>query len=801
MKKSKATTLAAILSIGLALGASGAAFRLIDSLLFRPLPVDHPKRLFVLEKQVRRPSDGQAFIADQWAYPLFQDMRALVRNEAELIAVSYTSRLDLTYSSAGQMEKANQQYVSGWMFSAFGLQPALGRLFSETDDRIPGGHPYAVISYPYWQSRFGGSPDVIGRSFQTGGESYRIIGVVQSPFTGTETGTMTDIFIPTMMVKNNGIARSDYQWFRTFVVTHPGVPSGPVLDRIAAAFQVYLQESVKTFPSGYEADAEAYLHQKLMMNPAAAGVSNLQAEYGRSLAVLGILVALVLVIACANVANLMALRAVARSREMALRISIGAGKWRLLQLVLVESALLACMAAGIGAMVAWSSAPLVIHMISSSVAPTQLALPVDWRLLAFGMAGAFAVAIALSTPAALQVSGINPWNALKGDTTRRSGPFAYFLIAGQTGFCFLVLFIGALLVASFERLSHQPTGFSSDRILTLETLTTTPMNAVFWEQVAERLRSVPGVEDVALSEWPLLTGENWNNLVSVNGAPPGRLECYFLSTSPEWRNVMRIPLLSGSDFLPGQPQTGTALVNDAFAKEYFSGNDPVGKSFNMVVFGGNQKQFRIVGRVADARYRNMREPMRPVAYLPFTAAYKRASFVVRTKFSDPLVLASPLRRLITATRPDFYVSNVRTQRELVLAHTIRERLMAMLAWFFGAVSLLLAGVGLYGLLDQWVFQRRREIGIRMALGAPGGAVARRMCLHALTLSLLGVAAGFGLVLVTASHIQSLLFGTRPTDLLIVAVPGVTVLLTALLAAAPAMFRAARVNPAITLRSE
>jgi hypothetical protein len=201
----------------------------------------------------------------------------------------------------------------------------------------------------------------------------------------------------------------------------------------------------------------------------------LQAEYGRSLAVLSILVGFVLAIACSNVANLMGVRAFARSREMALRISIGAGKWRLLQLVLVEGALLAGTAAGVGGVFAWWSAPLVVRMISSPVAPTQLALPVDWRVLGFSTAIAFAVAAALSVPAALQVSSVSPVNALKGDATRLRTRLLFLLVAGQAGFCFLVLFLGTLLVASFERLSNQPTGFSSDRILTLETLTTTPV--------------------------------------------------------------------------------------------------------------------------------------------------------------------------------------------------------------------------------------------------------------------------------------------------------------------------------------
>ena len=264
---------------------------------------------------------------------------------------------------------------------------------------------------------------------------------------------------------------------------------------------------------------------------------------------------------------------------------------------------------------------------------------------------------------------------------------------------------------------------------------------------------------------------------------------------------MQIPLLDGRDFRATDRQPGVAIVNNAFAKEYFGGEDPLGKSFDMVSFPDGHTSFRVVGRVANARYRSMREPMMPVAYLPFSQDYSRGTFIVRTAGPNPLRLSARLRRAISEARQDFFVSNIRTQNELIASHTVRERVLAMLAVFFGVIALLLASVGFYALLDYTVLQRRREIGIRMALGAAPGGIAIRITGQAFVRAVLGMLIGFAFGLASAKHIQSLLFEVKATDVSTLAAPGVTVLLVALIAAAPAMLRATRVDPAVTLRSE
>jgi len=384
------------------------------------------------------------------------------------------------------------------------------------------------------------------------------------------------------------------------------------------------------------------------------------------------------------------------------------------------------------------------------------------------------------------------------------------LIAVQVAFCFVVQLASCLFVATFERLSNQPTGFSSERVLNVEAVTTRPQSPVLWEQVAERLRAVPGIEKVALIGWPLMSGESAVGNISVNGAPPSDVFSDFVTISPNWADLMRIPLLAGREFRASDVNPGAAIVNQSFAKQYFGGEDPVGKWFDRVEPAGGRLQFQIVGLIGDARSRDrMRVPVRPTAYIPFQSidakgAFQpvgRGTFVVRTASPNPMALASTLRQEVPQAQPGFRVRYMRTQAELNQTDTARERLLAVLAAFFAGLATLLAGVGLYGVLDYSVLQRRREIGIRIAIGARPREIMHRVTLDSFVVVLAGVAAGVAIGMVTVQYIQSLIYQVRPTDFTMLAVPLLTILGTALLAALPAVIRAIRIDPAIMLRSE
>ncbi|HYL63435.1 MAG TPA: ABC transporter permease [Candidatus Methylomirabilis sp.] len=808
LNKNRLTSVAAILSLALAMGACTSAFRLIDAMLLRPLPVANPERLYVLGRKGIDPG-GHRRVSDFFEYPLFRQMRPAVKGKAELLAISGTSRVDVTYRSDEDEEKANFQFVSGWMFEAFGLRPALGRLLTEGDDLEPNAHAYAVLSYDYWTNRFGRDASVVGRSFRMGTDLYQIVGVAPKGFLGTETGSAADIFVPTMMYP--GVSHSDWSWFRTFVKLNEGIAPELVRDALAGPVHAFDAERAKGFGGTMPPSRiQDFLNQTIVLEPAAAGVSWLQHETRDSLKALGILVAFLLLIACVNVANLMTAQAAARAREMALRISIGAGRWRLVQLVLVESAWLALFASLLGALFAWWSAPFVVAHINPPDDPVRLALPADWRVLGFGAALTAGVILLFGLIPALQASGTDPIRTLKsgGEGTAR-WRLTYGLTAVQVAFCFLVLFAAGLFVATFRRLAHQDVGFSAERVLTLDVVAKEAQPAVKWQQMADGLRAVPGVESAALAGWPLLSGMGWNGFICINDGPPSPDLAYFLDVSPGWMDTMKVRWIEGRDFRRDDGSQIVGIVTQSFAKRYFNGENPLGKWFEKTQGSGELPRIQIVGVVGDVRYRNLREPITPTVFVPFQSfdakganrPQKRWTFFVRTRSANSAAATSLLRQELAGAGSGFYISSIRTQEEINDANTVRERLLAMLAVFFAGVAVVLAGVGLYGVLHYSVLRRRREIGIRMAIGARGSGIARLVTVEIFSMVAFGAIAGLGLGMASARFAESLFYRVKATDWTMITFPWAVVMLTALVAAVAPVIRAVRIDPVEMLRVE
>ena len=802
LKRNKITSVAAILSLGLAMGACIGAFRLVDALLWRPLPIAHPERLHALWYSIFD-FDGNMREYHSWAYLDFLNIQKAMRGRADLAVVSYARPTDLTYSSDEVIEKASVQYVSGSLFGLFGLQPAAGRLLSDSDDHLPSGSPSAVLSYGYWTRRFGRNPKAIGTTVRFGNQLVQIVGVVDKPFTGTETGTPTDVFVPVTISREG--SDPGMSWLRLLIFVDPGKPLAPIEQQVEALHRNFERDRTKDLQQMPKAMLDKLLQEKVFMRPASSGVSELQSQYKRALGALGILVALVLLIACTNVANLMTAQAAARAQEMALRVSIGAGRRRLVQLVSAESALLAGASALVGGLFAAWSAPFVMSRIDTPNTPAHLDLPADWRVSLFALALLVFVMLLFGLLPALRASAVRPISALKGsDNPHARRRLMHGMIAAQVAFCFLVVFFAGLFVSSFQRLARQPLGFQADNLLQLETVTYKPQPAAIWEQVAASLHSISGVESSAISGWPLLEGGAWSNFIAIHGAPMGTISAYYMSISPGWLQAMKIEQLRGRDFRSSDLAPGTAVVTETFVKTFFPHSDPIGDSFS-----DSDGRYQIVGVVHDAAYRSLRDPMLPIAFVPFRSVDKGkegeesfATFAVRIRPEIPLEAIQPiLRRAVAQAHAGFRVSNVTTQREVVDMQTVRERLLAMLAFFFAGVALLLAGIGLFGVLQYTVLQRRREIGIRIAVGARRAGIAGLVARPIFAMLALGAALGLTAGIFAARSIETLFYAVKATDAGMLTLPAAAILAVAVLAIIPAIRRAIQTDPAEILRSE
>jgi predicted permease len=588
---------------------------------------------------------------------------------------------------------------------------------------------------------------------------------------------------------------------------NPATALEPLRQHLSAVSRAFELQCSTCLRDMTQRDIDRYLNKTPVFNPAGAGISDLQNDYRRSLGILGLLAALVLLIACVNVANMMTAQAAARAQEMALRISIGAGRRRLVQLILAQSALLALLASVLGAFFAAWSAPFVLSLVNPPDNPARLALPADWHVLFFGLGLMILIVLLLGLLPALRASAVRPVAVLKGGEDPHSPRrLMRGAIALQVAFCVLVLFLSSLFVASFQRLQNRPLGFSTDRLLLLETVAGKGQLPVVWNQTAEALRTVPGVDSVAISGWPLLGRIQINSDISINGASPSPTPAWFLNISPGWLSTMKISLVSGRDFRPQDTSPGAAIVNETFAKTFFPGQDPINRTFAR---GANRPLNKIVGVTADIPDHDLHEPNRALFYVPFAGIDDKSSptlegfatFVIHTDAQNPLVLAGSLRQIIAQRHNGLRVSNVTTQLDLVRDQTIRERLIAMLAAFFAAVALLLAGIGLYAVLNYSVLQRRREIGIRMAIGSTRAGIVRIVTRDVLLMTALGGCVGVALGFGAARYVESLVYQVKATDADMIALPACAILLTALVATLPAVLRALRTDPTEILRAE
>ena len=472
--------------------------------------------------------------------------------------------------------------------------------------------------------------------------------------------------------------------------------------------------------------------------------------------------------------------------------------------------MLAFAAALLGAAFAQWSAPWVAQSISTPDYPARFGMQADWRVLGFGVALSVVVMLLFGLAPALRASSVNPASALKGgDDPLARQRLMHGLIAAQVVFCFLVVYAGGLFVATFHRLAHRPLGFDPSHLLLLETVAPQGRMPNAWAQMADSMRSTPGVSEVAESGWPMVSSGAWNGSISVAGEAPSEEWGYFLPISPGWLSTMKLPLLVGRDFRPSDVFPGAAIVNQTFVKDFLKSDHPIGMTFEKLGDGSGRERCQVIGVVADAPYRRVREAILPVAFVPFRQVDDKGvvgsqyggTFVVRTSVNHPMALAEELRRKVVQANAGFRISDIDTQQGLLDVQTVRERLLARLGLFFAGVALLLASIGIYGVLNYSLLQRRREIGIRVALGAHRRHVAGIVAAQIFRIVLFGALGGCAVGLLSARYLASLLYGVKAAQPAMLALPVLALLGIAIVAAQPVIRRALRIEPAEILRSE
>jgi predicted permease len=805
LRKNATVTMAAVISLAVAIGACISAFAVLDALILRPLPVRDPNRLV----QLTYPTDVAGVEGEMFSRPLLDRFRSRVSGGVELFGVSYQGVRPVVFDRTGaQEEQVRAQWVSGNMFQALGVGPAIGRTLSETDDAVGAGQA-AVLSHPFWLGRFGGSPDIIGRWFTFPGSDhhFQIVGVADAGFTGVERGRLTDIWIPSVTWRMRELPW--YDWLRIFGRLKPPVEAPQIQFQLQSTFSDFRRDRV--FGADEPRDrVERYHAMPLHMRSAANGPSSVQQQFERPLWILMLVVMLVFIIAGSNVGNLFFARALAREHEMSLRLSIGATRIRLVQQVLIESALIAAGAALVGWLFAAVAAPAIIQMLAPSENPLYADLRNDWRLVAFVIAIAAATVGAFGLTPALRASGVSPMGALKAHSSRTiSGVSLLRPLAGlQVAFSVVVLFVAGLFVSSFARLSAVDLGFTTNNLLvaTVESrgVNTSDRGWLAGQHLIEDVRRMPHVDSASLAGWAPFRSTGTDRGLTVRMRIPHMtdvVEAAVQRVTTEFFQTTGIPLRDGRTFTPQDEHASPVpiIVNEAFARRLDRVERVVGRRLGRIEEHQVLEQ-EIVGVVGNARSGDLRKPVPPTVYDLAAGIAPIQTLLVRTS-GDPLAVASDLLRQVPQIDPSLRVTEVIPQSRLVDDALLRERALALLSGFLAMVGLLLTAVGLYGILSYSVVRRTRDIGVRLALGADPQRLARWAIMDIAKVVGAGLVVGLAAGLVVAPLLVSLLYGVQPWSFWSLAAPVGALLLAAALAAVPPARRAARIDPVVALRYE
>ncbi|HXN53629.1 MAG TPA: ABC transporter permease [Candidatus Acidoferrum sp.] len=804
--KSPGFSLIAVLALALGIGANTAIFSVFDGMLWRPLPAKNPHELVVLAAKTK----GFEFPINM-SYPDFLDYRNVKQAFAD-VAAEVPSPVNLSVD--GRAERAWTEFVSGNFFSMLGLQAARGRTFAPDEGWVKGKDPLMVLSYKFWQQRFAGDPGVIGRSVQVDKHPFTIIGVAPREFHGTYYFIEPDFYLPVTMIPvmaldSGGILENrNENDFRILARLQPGVTP----EQAKAAAAPTNQRLAQEYPDSHK-DFSLYVAPELKARPE-PGLGEFMSKV---VIVFMSLVGLVLLIACANVANLILARANARRKEIATRTALGASPWRMVRQLLTESVVLALVGGIAGLLLArWAAVGLMSVHVPTDIPLRLFDLRMDYRIFGFCFAVALLTGILAGIIPALRTSRSDLAETLKeggrsGGASATHNRLRNTLVVGQVAVSLLLLAGAGFFVRSFQNSARVDMGFRTANTLMVSMDLrlqgyTDQRGQQFYEQLRDRVKTRPGVRDAAISSFIPMGYENSSTSVFL----PGQISIdksqvdniLFNSVQPEYFRTAGVPVIQGREFAHTDTATSprVAIVNEEFAKKIFPGQDPIGKVFQSEK---NGPAIQVVGLTRTGKYLFLYEPALPYVYFPMTQNYHSSAVLFVYSEGDPLQVVEPVREEVRALDPTLPLYDVTTMEAHVRygKPLLPARLGAMLVGAFGLLGLALASVGVYGVISYSVSQRTQELGIRAALGARPGNVISMVLRQGISLSLIGIGIGLVLAFLLLRAMRSVLYGVGSTDIPTLATVSVLLLLVAFVATYIPALRATRVDPVIALRHE
>ena len=820
--KSPAFTAIAVLTLALGIGANTAIFSLMNQVLLRQLPVRNPQELVILKSPGPQHghvwSDGDS--SEIFSYPVY---KGLAKNTSVFDGVITRYEFAASVSNQGQTDRSSGELVSGNYFDVLGVRPALGRVLSPADDDVQGAHPVMVLSHGYWTQHFASDPGVLNKVLLVNDTEMTVVGVAQAGFTGLQVGQTPDFFVPMTMKPQmtpirNGLDDWNDQFLAVIARLKPGVSVVQAQAGINVDYPALLeQQAAPLHMRKGGKDEQEFLNKKIVLYPGAQGRTTLQRDSGQSIEALFAMVAIVLLIACTNVANLLLAKAASRQREFAIRSALGATRIRMMRQLMVESVLCAIAGGGLGLVIGTWLMRFLMDAVVSGTGTQGLTARVDGSVLGFAAAATLASVVLFGIIPAWRATrdGISQMLKDQGSAVSASTGHVRFrklLVAGQVAFTMLLVVGAALFTGTLWNLRKQNLGIKTEHLITFSIAPQLSgydeaRTILLIDQLRERLSALPGVASVGSSQIAVLTGTDMGSNITVEGRQNLDSDIQhvnFDAISPNYFSTMGVPLVDGREFTPadGAASTKVAIINEAMVKAFFPNRNPLGAHFATGAGDDVKPDIEIVGVVKNAKESNVRTPDRPYFYRPYAQFGKLMgmSFYVRTE-GDPLLIANSLRDSVRQVDTNLPVFDLKTVETVVDDNLFTERIVAMLSASFGGLAAALAALGIYGVLSYLVVQRTREIGIRMALGAEPGRVRYLVVREVGFMVLGGIVVGLPLAYGLARLSESLLFGVHAGNLLIYAVGLVLIVLVALVACYVPARRATRVDPLVALRYE